>query len=179
MPFGLVGRRPERPAVDNVAHFRHGAWHRAVARWDKGAASLHERVRCVSSHSRDTSATVPGTGRWAAREPYAWTPRGRTIAYVIRHVSDRRWSVYDRRGRRIAKTSGPDGPVAGFAWLALRDCRSYAASASTTSGACCCSASTSRRRRGIANAAAAPARTMAAPIHNAGTIPSTNDGPDA
>jgi Tol biopolymer transport system component len=40
----------------------------------------------------------------------------------IRRVTTRRWNVYDRRGRKIAWTSGPDAPVAGFAWLTLRGC---------------------------------------------------------
>jgi hypothetical protein len=40
----------------------------------------------------------------------------------IRRVTSRRWDVYDRHGRKIASTSGPDGPVAGVAWLALRGC---------------------------------------------------------
>jgi Tol biopolymer transport system component len=40
----------------------------------------------------------------------------------IRRVTARRWNVYDRRGRKIASTSGPDSPVAGFAWLALHGC---------------------------------------------------------
>jgi hypothetical protein len=40
----------------------------------------------------------------------------------IRRVTTRRWNVYDRRDRKIASTSGPDAPVAGFAWLTLRGC---------------------------------------------------------
>jgi hypothetical protein len=40
----------------------------------------------------------------------------------IRRVTPRRWNVYERHGRNIASTSGPDGPVAGLAWLALRGC---------------------------------------------------------
>jgi Tol biopolymer transport system component len=40
----------------------------------------------------------------------------------IRRVTPRRWNVYDRNSRKIAATSGPDGPVAGLAWLALRGC---------------------------------------------------------
>jgi dipeptidyl aminopeptidase/acylaminoacyl peptidase len=40
----------------------------------------------------------------------------------IRRVGTRRWNVYNRLGRKIASTSGADGPVAGFAWLTLRGC---------------------------------------------------------
>jgi dipeptidyl aminopeptidase/acylaminoacyl peptidase len=54
--------------------------------------------------------------RWLVTLPFV----GR--AGEIRHASRRRWNVFDRRGRRIASTSGPDGPAAGFAWLALRGC---------------------------------------------------------
>jgi dipeptidyl aminopeptidase/acylaminoacyl peptidase len=40
----------------------------------------------------------------------------------IRRVTPRRWNVYDRHDRKIASTSGPDGPVAGLAWFTLRGC---------------------------------------------------------
>lgn len=54
--------------------------------------------------------------RWLVTLPFV----GR--AGEIRHASPRRWNVFDRRSRRVASTSGPDGPAAGFAWLALRGC---------------------------------------------------------
>lgn len=92
---------------------------------DQGATFVtgsgsHLLAECL--HARGTARRL-SPRRWRVMSRISIGPDEYTgPGGEIRRVTPRRWNVYDRHGHKIALTSGPDGPVAGLAWLALRGC---------------------------------------------------------
>jgi Tol biopolymer transport system component len=100
-----------------VFHEELSFWAVSWLQYPLGAA-ITARARAMSGECGERRV---GTARLVSAVRWTVTVK-RLRAGELRRASSRRWNVYDRRGRKVASTSGPDGPVAGFAWLALRDC---------------------------------------------------------